>query len=282
MRTLLLFLLLTLTLNAQAICNGTEEQITDNDPVGPGSFTIEARVYRPYVESGQKFPVVFILPPIVGETPVDGALALNMCLQGIGAYVLNVRNNDSTGEEEVTNLNTHEDSFIRAEFGVQKFIDQLKSDAEVSNFGIMGASYGGILAAYLSGVMRDLKASVIIAGAGNVKGLLARSSQEGIRTLRDRRLSLFNLGSPSAYERFMNEWVTRDPLFVADKVPGSSSLIFVMLRDSEVPTTDQNKLASGLPSPTIIRLNRTHIPGIIEAATIHSQKIITFLKTKLI
>lgn len=278
--TLLLFFTL-FSHNLFAFCNGTDEILTVSDPIKAGDFTITSRVYRPLMAPGETFPVVFILPPIVGETPLDGALALNMCLQGMGAYILNLRN-DPTDAEQVSDLNTHEDGFIRAEFGLQELLKQLKNDPEISGqFGIMGASYGGILAAYLIGVQPELKASVLMAASGNIDHVLAYSEQEAIKNLRMQRMSAFNLSSQSAYEDFIRSWITRDPIIFTKSVPANSTMIFVLTRDRDVPTSDQRQLARALPSPKIITLNQTHIPGIVEAATVYSQQIINFFRSKL-
>jgi hypothetical protein len=45
-------------------------------------------VTKEYVPSYQGAPVIFILPPIVGETQLDRQLALKFCHSGMAAYIV--------------------------------------------------------------------------------------------------------------------------------------------------------------------------------------------------
>lgn len=264
---------------AWSACDGNRQTITVPDPITTGNFDINLKVYRPVTT--QKFPVVFILPPIVGETPLDGALALNFCLNGIGAYVLDVLN-DPPESEQITNLNTHEDAFIRSELALGRLTMDLSVDQEVNgNFGIIGASLGGILSAYLAGANSLLKSSVILAGAGDVAHILAASEQESVKRLREARIQQFNLSGKNAYENFIRPFITRDPLIVAQNIPANSSFIFITRFDDAVPTTDQRQLARAINNPKIIELNNTHIPGIVEASTVFADEILEFFKARL-
>lgn len=281
MKKLIILFTLVLSQYSLAVCDGTSQTIQVPDPVNSGTFNVEAKVFRPFVEANEKFPVIFILPPVVGETPVDQALAINLCANGFGAYVMNVRN-DPPDEEEVTNLNVHEDTLIRAEFGIRQYLNQLRLDPEVSgNFGILGASYGGILTAYLMGVMPELRAHVILSGAGNISHLLAFSEQEDIKNLREKRMETFSITTQTAYEIFMRPWITREPMIFAPEVEAGSTFMFITSPDVEVPTADQRALADALESPKIIEINKPHIPGIIEASTVHAQEIVDFFESKL-
>lgn len=275
MKTLFFILLFVFSFSSFAACDGKGEIISFRDPVRKGQFDISARIYRPLKE---KFPVVFILPPIVGETPLDGALAANLCVNGFGAYILNVLN-DPPDSEQVSNLNVHEDALIRAEFAIEKWMEKISVDPSFNgNFGILGASQGGIISSYLAGTFPQLKASVLIAAAGNVATVLSSSTQEAILSLKEKRKELFNIQSDQAYANLMRPYVTRDPLFVARNIPANSSLVFVMTKDTDVPTVYQRQLVRSLNSPEVITLSNSHVPGIIEAATLRSGDIIKFLR----
>lgn len=275
-----LVLIFFIPLSAWSLCDGASEKMNRVDPIDGQNFEIEAKVFRP-ISTGA-FPVIFILPPVVGETPLDASFAFNLCLNGIGAYVLNVLN-DPSPEAQVQDLNTHEDGLIRAEFAVGEFIANLQKDAEVSeNFGILGASLGAIVAGYLLGDEPLLKAGVIIAGGGNIAHILAQSDQESVKLLRQRRLKEFNLPSAKAYEDFIRPYITRDPLILAKQIQPSSVFIFITKFDIDVPTSDQRIFANSLSNPKVIELNNTHIPGIVEASTVFQDEIINFFKDKLL
>jgi hypothetical protein len=277
----LLILFCLLSFPSWSQCDGATKTLSTPDPVNTETFEIVAKVYRPPAILNEKFPVVFILPPIVGETPLDAALALNLCLNGIGAYVLDVEN-DPPEEEQITNLNTHEDALIRAEFALNKLIAELNSDDEVSGeYGLMGASLGGILTGYLAGALPMIKASVIMAGGGNIAEILATSEQESVKDLRQKRISEFNLSNNEEYKELLTPYITRDPLFLASNITPDSVLMFIPKSDIDVPVKNQRDLASAIATPRVIELNSGHLPGIIEAGTVFADEIIKFYKDKL-
>jgi dienelactone hydrolase len=279
----LLFIILAsfFTLEAHAACDGTVQTKSIPDPVNGSPFNIDARVYRPLVSAGQRFPVVFILPPVVGETPLDGALGITLCLNGVGAYILDVIN-DPSEAEQIQNLNVHEDTLIRAETSLNLWITSLKADPDVkTSFGILGASQGGIISAYLAGVIPDIKSSVIIAGGGNIAEILANSEQDSVKKLRQDRMAAFNLTTTKQYEDLVRPFITLEPLFVANNMAANSSLIFVLTRDTFVPTKNQRELVRAIAKPKVININNEHVPGIIQASTLNAEDIIKFFKDRL-
>lgn len=277
-----LILILLFSFSSWPICDGAPQKISYPDPVNTGIFNIEAKVYRPVVPVGTKFPVVFILPPVVGETPLDGILGFNLCTNGIGAYILNVLN-DPTPEEQIQNLNTHEDGLIRSEFALGKYLELLQSDPEVSgNFGILGASLGGIISSYLLGVEPRLKAGVLLAAGGDIAEILTDSEQESVKRLREARIAAFSLPDDTAYENLVRPFITREPLIFAPNVLPGSVLMFITKFDVDVPTKNQRKLSDGLQGESVIELNNTHIPGIIEASTVFQDEIIKFFRDRLL
>lgn len=262
---------------AHGACDGSGETLNLKDPVNGGVFDVEAKVYRPL----GNFPVVFILPPSPGDTPLDQALAVNMCLVGMGVYVLDILN-DEPFESEITNLNSTEDSIIRADLAVSSYIDKLEDDANVSGrFGILGASLGGMLAAHLAGSESRLSASVFIAAGGNISTILANSTEENVKKLREARMERFGLTTKNQYKDLIDPYISGDPLFTARNIPKESSMIFVLNRDTEVPTVNQRQLRNALNEPKVVTLNADHILGIVEASTIRSQEIVGFLKDRL-
>lgn len=280
-KLIFVILILLSSFSAWAICDGATQKISHPDPVNTGIFNIEAKVYRPLVPAGSRFPVVFILPPVVGETPLDGALALNLCTNGIGAYILNVLN-DPTPQEQVQNLNTHEDGLIRAEFALGKFLELFASDPEVSGqYGILGASLGGIISSYLFGVEPRLKAGVLLAAGGNIAEILTNSQQTAVKKLRQSRKDSFSLPDDLAYENLVRPFITREPLIFAPNILAGSVLMFIMKFDRDVPTKNQRELSESIQGESLIELNNTHIPGIIEASTVFQDEIIKFLQEKL-
>lgn len=278
MKALIILLLVFFIPKVYAICDGTVESITVPDPVNKGIYEIRARVYRP---AATDFPVVFILPPIVGETPLDGALAGTFCVSGLGAYILDVLN-DPPEAEEIVNLNSHEDTLIRAELALNLFIARLNQDPQVrKNYGLLGASQGGIISSYLAGVNPSIKSLVILAAGGNVPEILATSEQESVKNLREKRMVAFNITTQEEYENLVRPYFTLEPTLVARNVPENSVLQFIMTRDVDVPTKNQRELRTAFRSPKVIEINNTHLEGIIQASTLEAGRILKFFQDRL-
>lgn len=265
-----------------SLCDGAVQNFSYPEPVNTTTFNIEAKVFRPVVPAGSKFPVVFIFPPVVGETPLDGALAFNLCSQGIGAYILNLQLTPAPPAEQVQDLNTHEDGLIRAEFSLAILLEILQTDPQVSgNYGIVGASLGGIISSYLMGIEPRLKAGVLLAAGGNIAEILTESEQESVKRLREARFVAFNLANDDDYENLVRPFITREPLVVASNIVPGTVLMFIPKFDEDVPTKNQRELASAIQGERAIELNNTHVPGIIEASTVFQDEIIKFLRERL-
>lgn len=278
---IIMFLFALTSFSTWAVCDGALQKFTYPDPVNTSQFTIEAKVYRPTVSPEATFPVIFIFPPVVGETPLDGALAFNLCANGMGAYILDVLN-DPAPADQVQNLNTHEDGLIRAEFALGKFMEGFQADPEVSgNFGVLGASLGGIISSYLLGIEPRLKAGVLLSAGGDIAEILTDSEQESVKRLREARFAAFSLSNKNDYENLVRPFITREPnLFAPNILPGSV-LMFITRFDIDVPTKNQRELADSIRGERRIELNNTHIPGIIEASTVFQDEILKFFRERL-
>ncbi|HXH76677.1 MAG TPA: hypothetical protein VNJ08_17030 [Bacteriovoracaceae bacterium] len=281
MKSLLCFLLLAFySLTAWSVCDGNERIFTLTDPTDQQAWNLSSFVYKPLIVPGSPTPVVFILPPIIGANDLDRSLAIRFCLNGMSAYILNTIKDDPE-DVEVYNLNTHNEALQRAHAGVRAAIDELARDPGNGNFGILGASLGGIQAAYIAGIEPMIKSSVVLAGAGNIPGVLAYSDQERAVRVREARMQLLQMNDPAQYESLMSLFTTEDPLNVASAVPPDSMYFFVVLRDTSVPTIYQQQLVERIPAPKVQEIDATHILGIAGAGTSFAEEITRFLKERL-
>jgi hypothetical protein len=86
MKNLVLTLALILvSFCSYAQCTGKVRIFDMADPVDGSPWPL---VTNEYVPNYQGAPVIFILPPIVGETQLDRQLALKFCNSGMAAYIL--------------------------------------------------------------------------------------------------------------------------------------------------------------------------------------------------
>ena len=272
-------ILFSLSLSAFAVCDATIVNHPMIDLVDGKSFVVTAREYRPHQKNA---PVVFILPTIISESVVERRLASRFCDNGIAAFILDVVK-DIPAEEEIRNLNVHDESYVRALAGVRTVMNNLSLDTSLSqNYGIMGLSLGGMQAAFVAGSEPRLKASVVVVGAGNVPSVLAYSDQKIVARQRAERMKLFGFENQEAYRRALVSLVPNDPINVAQNIQPGSMYLFIALKDKTVPTKFQLELKDKIPKPLVYEIRTNHVGAVIKAGSIHAGKITRFFKSKLI
>lgn len=277
MKTLILIATIAfLSVSAFASCDGHLENFPMIDPTDQKPFNVTAKVYRPSIGKSERMPVIFILPPIVGETLIDRKLAAKFCSLGMASYIVNTVK-DIPLEEEIPDLSVHDKSYVRALAGVRTVISALEKDPAINgNFGILGMSLGGMLSTYVAGSEPKIKASVIVVGAGNVPGVLAYSEQERVKAQRLGRQELFKIPDQKSYEEILRPLVPNDPIHVAANIRPGSMYMFIAVKDVTVPTRYQQELRNKVPDPLVYEMNANHFNGIVKAGTIHAGKIANF------
>lgn len=253
--------------------------MTISDPVDGSEFVIGIKKYHP--KTNGKSPAVFILPPIVGETVLDRQLAARFCNNGISSYIVNAVKVLSQ-EEEINNLNVHDNSYIRALAAVRTLISELEKDPSITpEFGILGMSLGGMLSAYVAGSEPKIIASVIVVGAGYVPGVLAYSDQEIVKAQREARMKRFAVKTAAEYENLLKPLVPNDPINVAKNIRPESAYLFIANSDTTVPTKYQRLLRDTIPEPLVFEMRGNHFNGIVKAGTVHAGKITSFFLNRL-
>ncbi|MBY0515636.1 MAG: hypothetical protein K2P81_01920 [Bacteriovoracaceae bacterium] len=260
-----------------AQCTGAERVFKTVDPIDQTPWDISTKEYVP----AKKSSVVFIVPPIVGETVLDRRLAAKFCANGMAAYIVQVVKIVAP-EREAVDLSIHDESYVRAQGGVSSIIDILESENKFTGrYGILGMSLGGMLSAYVAGSEPRIIASVIAAGAGNAAGVLATSDQELVVKQRETRLSTLGFPNAQAYEEALRAAIPHDPLSVAGNIQPNSMYLFIANSDTTVPTKYQLQLRDAVKEPLVFRINSAHRNALIKAGTIHAGKITSFLLRRL-
>jgi dienelactone hydrolase len=278
MKTLLIVLSLSVPFVAFGVCSGEERVFQAVDPVDASPWAMTSKQYAPARPGA---PVVFIIPPIVGETILDRRLASKLCRKGVAAFILHV-SKAVPSEREATDLAIHDESYVRALGGVRAATEALEAQGTFSaRYGVLGMSLGGMLSAYVAGAEPKIAASVIVAGAGNAAGVLATSDQELVVRQRTTRLASLGFVDPSNYEATLRQAITCDPLSVAGNIKPDSMYIFIARKDTTVPTRYQRELRAAVRSPLVFEMNAAHTMGLIKAGTIHAGKITRFLVKRL-
>jgi len=280
MKNKLLFALgfAALVSSVASACDSSTSTVPLVDPTKAEPWEVDLRSYRPQRLSRG---VVLVFPSIAGETVLERRFAQRLCRQGLEAHVLNVVR-ETNPEEERRDLSIHDASYVRALAGVRAVIAKLDAErTQAPRFAIVGASLGGMLAAHVAGSEERIVASVLIAGAGNVPGVLAHSDQEQVVRQRRARFEEFSLSSAGEYEQLLAPLVPNDPLNVAGNIPAESSYLFIALQDTTVPTRYQQQLRQAIARPVVYTLNSGHVASIVKAYTLHAGKMASFLRRRL-
>ncbi len=270
-------MLLTFPSLALATCDEVSRSYQTIDPVDGIEWKVETKEYLP----ATKAPMVFIVPPIVGETVLDRRMAARLCANGIAASIVQLVKTVEP-EREVRDVRIHDESYIRAAHGISVLIEAYGAQPQLSGrFGILGMSLGGMLSAYVAGADKRIEASVIIAGAGNAAGVLANSDQELVVKQREARLRALGLPDVASYEALLRSVISHDPLSVAGNIAPKSSYLFIANSDSTVPTRYQFELRNAIRDPLVFVMRAGHTSGIVKAATLHAGKITSFFAKRL-
>lgn len=279
MKKLILLTALSLvSLSAFAQCTGETRTFDAVDPVDKSDWKISTKMYVPRTKNA---PVVFVLPPIVGETILDRRMAARFCANGMAAYIIQVVREVSS-EREVSDLRVHDESYDRALGGVRQLITTLDREAGVRlNYGLMGMSLGGMFSAFIAGSEPRINATVIVASGGDVPSVLATSDQESVAAQRNARIRNFGLIDSMSYEDLLRKSITNDPVAVAGNIAPGSLYMFIATSDTTVPTRNQRLLRNAIREPLVFTVNSAHTATLIKASTLHAGKITSFLAKRL-
>jgi hypothetical protein len=261
-----------------AVCSGNLRFFEMKDPIDQGTWKLRSREFVPAITMS---PVIFIIPPIVGETALDRELAVRFCNSGMTVYIAHVTKRISR-ERETYDFRVHDEAFIRAQGAIQFMILKLNSESvHERKFGILGMSLGGVLAAYVAATEPQILASAIIAGAGNSAGLIAHSDQEIVVELRLRRMRALRITTVEAYEEQLRSVLRIDPLDVMGSVLPDSMYMFIPNSDTTVPIRFQRELRYAVRGPLVYVMRGFHRAGLIKATYLHGGKILSFFRNRL-
>ena len=280
MKNLILLITMTfLSFCSYAQCTGQVRMFKMADPVDGAPWSLTTKEYVP---RNQGAPVIFILPPIVGETQLDRQLAARFCSSGMATYIVHVLK-PVTRQREVTDFTIHDEAFLRAHGAVRQVIYQLESRRRIlPRYGILGMSLGGVFAAYVAAVEPKISASVVVAGSGNIAGLLAYSDQQRVVSLRQRRMRELSIPNARTYEAQLRAVLTIDPLDVVGRIEPNSMYIFIPNSDRTVPVRYQRELQAAVRAPLVYVMRGSHRTGLVKATRLHGGKITSFFANRLL
>ncbi|MFP5490485.1 MAG: hypothetical protein ACLGG0_03245 [Bacteriovoracia bacterium] len=262
-----------------AVCSGNLRFFEMGDPVDQSVWKLKTREFVPALTLS---PVIFILPPIVGETALDRQLAMRFCNSGMTVYIVHITR-PIPRARETEDFTVHDDAYLRAQAAIQFMMNWLNSETLTQRkFGILGMSLGGVLASYVAAMEPQIVASTIIAGAGNSAGLIAHSDQRIVVELRLRRMRALGISSVADYEAELRRVLRIDPLDVVASIAPGSMYMFIPNSDTTVPVRYQRQLRYAVREPLVYVMRGFHKSGLIKATYLHGGKITSFFRKRLL
>jgi len=274
-------LLLSITSSLWASCKPEIKAYDIKDPVDRSKLQVTSKAFFPEVEAGEKFPVIFVLPSIMGESALERSMARRLCHRRIGAVILDIVK-EAPFEEQVRNLYFQDQMMIRALHSFKHILKQIKRHPEVSGrIGILGISQGALASAYISGSVREIDTTVLIVGAGNIQGVLTYSQNKDIEAIRVARMAHYKLETDEQYRALIRKKTPHDPLTVAARIRPDSTYFFIATEDTTVPTEYQRELVDKIKGAKIFEMKASHIGAILKTVSFNSNLIFDFYADQL-
>lgn len=233
-------------------------------------------------QADKKVPHVMVIPTIEGVTPLEPAVAWQLCRAGFAVSVIDA--NDTSYPETFPSWG-HEDMVLRRTIITLKTImDWIQNDERFvgNKIGLYGHSLGGITASLMAGVeITRLKAIVIGVGAGNMPGVLTDSIYPRVAGLRWLRYQSVGNYSSKEHEQILRETLKYDPLYFANRAK-TDRIYKIMARfDLSVPYKYQKQTHQAFGSPAHHTMWGAHVDGLVRMSTIDFVRIEEFLSLKL-
>lgn len=233
-------------------------------------------------QTDKKVPHVMVIPTIEGVTPLEPAVAWQLCQAGYAVSVIDA--NDTTYPATFPSWG-HEDMVLRRTIiTLRTIMDWIQNDERFvrNQIGLYGHSLGGITASLMAGVeISRLKAVIIGVGGGNMPGILTDSIYPRVAALRWLRYQSTGNYSAEDHEKILRETFKYDPLYFANRVK-TDRLYKIMARfDLSVPYKYQKQTHEAFGNPQHHTMWGAHIDGLVRMSTIDFDKIQEFLDSKL-
>ncbi len=255
-----------ITVKPKVSCDSQILKYTTTYPQRETPLEIEARTYIPARDSTlPAAPVVFILPPLGGRSPLDANLAETFCKNRIAAVII-VTDLTGLNSRTLVPVTDHDQTGRRVASAIKGGILVMQDYAEVNpdKVGVFGASLGGILSSIAYSVVPEISAATFLVNGGDIPYILAHSDQPKVIALKNARKKEQGLQSDDEYEAYLNEHMEIDPLHFAKLIPPDSVKQFLSKNDASVASSKQLEYYNALGKPSEVKFYEVgHAPTIV-------------------
>jgi dienelactone hydrolase len=224
-------------------------------PTDSSAYPIKIQYYKANVKGPR--PLIVIIPPILGVTPLDTLMAAYIASKGYHAMICEL-------SEDVTDLNRPladvDDLMARANSGVRATLDFASTlpEIDMNRVGGFGASLGGIRLGILMGTDPRIKSGFMAVAGGNIAEIMSFSQEGRVKPYREARMKKENIASESDYYDRLKPLSFIDPIFLAKNIPTDKVFMLMSTKDTCVPTKNQIELLNALGNPEHRYVDFTH------------------------
>jgi hypothetical protein len=247
-------------------------------PLQLGQENIVSSLY--YDSTRTNLPAIFITP-VLGDIPVlERCLAGLLSRCGFAVFITSFMPQEPFSEM-IGDIQVHDRAYQLSVQGISALVSYAQSQTFIdgNNLGLLGMSLGGIFTALNCRLHNEFKASVIVAGGGDNRNILALSQNPIIKLMREVRMQRLGL-SLEEYRELVDENIRWDALKVRRPVDRDSLYMFISEKDEHVPTVCQRRTWEQFGKPRAEFVNLGHFPLLALVPTFYFPRILGFFQDR--
>lgn len=250
-------------------CQINNLELKEIDPITGKEFIVTVKAFKPNKDKNRQ---VIILPPIGGTTLLENRYAKKVCNRGVAAYVFVNWTDDM--EESVEDFEVHNRGTIRGVFAVEMFLKNFPLPTR-----ILGTSLGGFYAGIAAGKFDLIEKVSIVASGTNLANVLATSNLDGLRLLKQKRMTLYKIESEAEYAQEIKKHLTIEAYDFKESLKEKKLLFFRTNSDDVILPKYQDELIDlfSKDNVSIYRTRFGHKSGIIYTSVRRANVIANFL-----
>lgn len=215
---------------------------------------------------------VVILPPMGGVNPIDTGWSNAICSAGIRTLLITKWDKD---EQIFDDIRLQDVAAVRSLNAIRHVVEYASKSGS-RRIGILGTSVGALMSSLALNVDARIKTGVLIVGGAGMKEILARSEQEEIKTLREKRMRNGRMTGDRDYRIALNKYVKVEPTDFVGFTGPKKLFAIVGMNDTTVPTDTQMALVQRFRATKAQGIGLDHVGTILAAFTQHTSQVVDF------
>lgn len=223
-------------------------------------------------------PLVLVLPPIIGSTPIDRIVAETLAKNEVDVIVPEfgpvLRNANSL---EVANQ-TVTGYLIALRLLIKEIVNEPSKEIDSNKVGVYGMSLGAVIASVMVGLSEDVTHAYIVNGGGNLGEISQYSEQTIVKNFRQRVMDNKSMQKEEWIEAVKKNFLF-EPLHFARYTEGKKIFMVMCKSDLVIPYKNQIELWNALSQPAFMTSTfHSHVGTIIKWVIKSRYDLIDFMQ----